>query len=147
MSLESGPYVQIAGFFDYIIEDKSGSLSLIRMIDTIIHQERGSNPPDEMPQIVFSSKMVIALKSGKARGRNIVRIVPELPNGSTKDAIPVSVQFDGEEKGYNIILNITFPITLEGLYWFYVYLGEGTDTLLSKIPLRARYERVITSVQ
>ncbi len=51
MSFEEGPYVQVAAFCDSIIEDKTGALSLIRIIDTLTHTERGPAPPPEMPPI------------------------------------------------------------------------------------------------
>jgi hypothetical protein len=80
------------------------------------------------------------LKSGAARGRFNLKIVPELPNGTTQPAVPVTVHFDGEEKGQNIVADMNFIFTLEGLYWFNVFLDE---VKLTSIPLRVKYNRVV----
>jgi hypothetical protein len=141
MSFEEGPFIQIACFCENVIEDKTGVLSLIRVIDTITHSLAGSSPPENMPPVTFPFKTVIALKSGMARGRNNIRIVPNCPDGSSKDPIEFTVHFDGEEKGANIIVNMTFTFPIEGLYWFDIYLQESK---LTSIPLRIRYNRIVT---
>jgi len=141
MQFEQGPYVQMAGICDQVIEDKTGVLSLIRIIDTITHTVEGPNAPPEMPPVTYPMKMVIMLKSGRARGRHELKIIPELPSGETKRPHIRSIQMEGEEKGFNNIINMLFTFTMEGLYWFDVYLD---DSLLTRIPLRIKYNRVIT---
>jgi len=140
VSFEGGPYLQAGCFCDNVIEDKTGALSLIRIIDTITHTEAGPSPPQELPPFPYSLKLVLMLKSGKARGRSDLRIVPELPTGASLDPITVSVHFEGEEKGQNIITNVALTFQHEGLYWFNVYLD---DKLFTAIPLRVRYNRVV----
>ena len=49
---------------------------------------------------------------------------------------------EGEERGFNNIVNMVFTFTMEGLYWFNVYLD---DALLTRIPLRIKYNRIVTS--
>lgn len=139
MAFEGGPYIQVACFCDSVIEDKTGVLSLIRIIDTVTHTEAGPSPPEEMPAFPYSFKMVLMLKSGKARGRANLRIVPELPTGATLDPFTVTVHFDGEEKGSNVITNMALNFEVEGLYWFNIYLE---DNLLTAMPLRIKYNRV-----
>lgn len=143
MTYGEGPFVQVACFCENIIEDKTGALSLIRIIDTITNSAVGGSPPENMPPLQYSFKIVVALKSGMARGRHNLRIVSEWPDGSTKDPLDVSVHLDGEEKGANVILNMTYTFKLEGLYWFNIFLGE---TKLTSIPLRIRYNRMVTSM-
>lgn len=139
MAFEEGPYVQVACFCDVVLQDTSGAISLIRVIDTIYRSGSGPNPPEDMQSFNHSFNMVIMLKSGKARGRYNVTITPEMPNGETKDPILFTVHFDGEEKGANIITRMEFQFKYEGLYWFNVKLD---DNLLTAIPLRVRYQRV-----
>ena len=135
-----GPFIQVACFCEQVIEDKTGVLSLIRIIDTLTHGAAGPTPPDEMPPFVYPLKFVLMMKSGAARGRHNVRIQPELPNGSTQDSINITAHFEGEEKGHNIVANLSFNFTLEGLYWFNVFLD---DTKLTAIPFRVKYDRVV----
>jgi hypothetical protein len=137
---KDGPYIQVAGFCESVIEDKSGVLSLIRMIDTLTHTEAAPNPPNEMPSFQFTFKLVIMLKSGSARGRHNLRVIPELPNGTAEKAVDITAYFEGEEKGQNIIVDMTFLFKMEGLYWFNVFLEE---TKLTSMPLRAKYNRIV----
>jgi len=138
---EQGPYIQMAGLCESVIEDKTGALSLIRIIDTITHTEARPDAPTEMPPVTYPMKMVIMLKSGRARGRHELKIAPELPSGELKSPITKSIHMEGEERGFNNIFNMFFTFTMEGLYWFNVYLE---DSLLTRIPLRIKYSRVVT---
>jgi len=141
MISEQGPYIQMAGLCEQVIEDKRGALSLIRIVDTITHTEARPDAPAEMPPVTYPMKMVIMLKSGRARGRHELKIVPELPSGGLKDPLIRSIQMEGEERGVNNIINMVFTFTMEGLYWFNLYLD---DSLLTRIPLRVKYNRIVT---
>lgn len=141
MTFEDGPYVQAACFCDMVIRDDSGAFSLIRVIDTLTHTEGGPTPPPVMPAVPYPLKLVLFLKSGKARGRYDLRIVPELPTGGTREPVTVTVHFEGEEKGHNVVMNIKFDFEIEGLYWFDVYLAEHRIT---RIPFRVKYNRVVS---
>jgi len=141
MQFEQGPYIQIAGLCEQVIEDKTGALSLIRIIDTITHTEARPDAPAEMPPVTYPMKMVIMLKSGRARGRHELKFIPELPSGEVKSPFSRTVHLEGEERGVNNIINMVFTFTTEGLYWFNVYLD---DSLLTRIPLRLKYNRVVT---
>jgi len=141
MTSEQGPYIQMAGLCEQVIEDKTGALSLIRVIDTITHTEARPDAPVEMPPVTYPMRMVIMLKSGRARGRHELKITAELPSGEVKPPLIRSIQMEGEERGFNNIINMLFTFTMEGLYWFNVYFD---DSLLTRIPLRIKYNRVVT---
>ncbi|MDO8690007.1 MAG: hypothetical protein Q7R39_08370, partial [Dehalococcoidia bacterium] len=68
MAFENGPYLQAAVFCQDVIEDKSGVLSLIRLIDTLTHAPEMADPPNEMPPVTWNWKLVITMKAGKLRG-------------------------------------------------------------------------------
>ncbi len=138
MTMEGGPYVQVAAFCDQTIEDKQGSLSLIRLIDTLTHAERGPEAPREMPPVPYKLTLVVCVKAGRARGRGEVRVVPEMPSGEMKDPLLLTVHLEGDDRGQNLIFNINMTFTLEGLHWFNVYYD---DALLTRVPFRVRYVR------
>jgi hypothetical protein len=140
MTFEQGPYLQAGVICEQVIEDKTGALSIIRIIDTITHTEARADAPVDMPPVTYPMKMVIMLKSGRARGRHEIKITPELPSGELKQSLTQSVQMEGEERGMNHIINMVFTFTIEGLYWFNIYFD---DTILTKIPLRLKYNRII----
>lgn len=98
MAFEGGPYLTAACLCDTIIEDKGGVLSLIRIIDILVHGEMGPNPPEELPPFNYPLKLVLMLKSGAARGRSNLQIKPELPTGESLAPIPLTAHFEGEEK-------------------------------------------------
>lgn len=141
MQFEQGPYVQMAGFCEQVIEDKSGVFSLIRVIDTLTHTEAGPDAPLEMPPVPFKMKMVIMLKSGRAKGRHELKIIPEKPSGESMPPVILSIQMEGEERGARIVANMDFNFTMEGLYWFKVYLN---NRFLTMMPFRIKYNRIIT---
>lgn len=141
MLFETGPYIQAAAFCENVIEDKTGALSLIRLIDTLTHTESGSEPPSEMPPVPWHMKLVLMLKAGRARGRHEIKIVPELPSGETKTPLIFSVHMEADERGQNLLADIAFTFIMEGLHWFNVYFD---DALFTKIPFRAKYMRLTT---
>ncbi|MCL5429095.1 MAG: hypothetical protein M1347_04740 [Chloroflexi bacterium] len=141
MSFSEGPYVQAACFCEQVIEDKSGVLSLIRIIDTLTHTAAGPEPPKDLQPFTYNLKLVLMLKAGSARGRFTLQLTPELPTGEARKTVDITVHLDGEEKGQNIITNMAFTFEHEGLHWFIV---KFENEILTQIPLRIRYNRVIT---
>ena len=139
--LEHGPYVQVAAICERVLREADGVISLIRIIDVVTHTERGPDPPNDMPEVRCPLTLVIAMKSGRAKGRHDVTITPQLPSGETLAAITVSVQLEGEGKGYHIVSKIDIPYTKEGLYWFNVRFD---DELFTRLPLEIRYARMVT---
>ena len=141
MPFEAGPYIQAACFCEMVLEDKEGVLSFIRLIDTVTHAQIGASPPQDMPPVPYEIKLVLMLKSGTAIGRYNLRVVPELPDGSTKDPVVLTVHLEGEERGQNLIIRLGLTLEMEVLYWFKVYFE---DQKLTQIPLRVKYNRVVT---
>lgn len=142
MAYKDGPFIQAACFCEMVLTEGDGVGSLIRVVDTITHTERGPNPPDEMPPIVFPLKLVLMLKSGRAKGRSTIKVVPRNPNESTEDPLIFTVHFEGEEKGVNAVLDLNFQFRFEGTYWFDVYIE---DHRLTSMPLRLKYDRAVVS--
>jgi hypothetical protein len=141
MAFEDGPFISACCFCDMAIKDVTGTLSLIRIIDVITHAGSGPNPPVDMPAFDHELKLVIILRSGMARGRSMLKIVPEEPDGSSGKPLELSVHFDGEEKGANVVIDLRYRFKLEGLYWFDVYID---DQKINSIPLRIKYQRMIS---
>jgi len=138
---ERGPYIQLAVFCERMLREADGVLSLIRVVDVVTHTERSPNPPDEMPEVHYPLTLVITLKSGAARGRHGITIIPELPSGETMPPVTMSVRMEGEGRGTNIISRIDIPYRLEGLYWFNV---QFDNQVITRIPLEVRYARMVT---
>lgn len=143
MSFDNGPFVQAACLCDTVLREDNGTMSLIRIVDTITQNATGPSAPGEMLPFTHPLNLVLMIKSGRAVGRHEIKVIPEIPTGETKDPVLLTVHLDGEEKGYNLNMNLAFTYEHEGLYWFDVYFN---DEKLTAIPLRVKYNRqVITS--
>ena len=138
---EQGPYVQMALLCERVLREVDGVSSIIRVVDVINHQERGPNPPDEMPEVHYPLNLVISLRSGRAKGRHEITVTPEQPSGETLSPITVSINLEGEGKGVNIVSRIDIPYKFEGLYWFNIRFDHESIT---RIPLEVRYSRMMT---
>lgn len=139
--LEHGPYVQVAAFCERVLREADGVISLIRIVDVITHTESGADPPRDMPPVTYPLNLVLALKSGRAKGRHEVTIIPELPSGETLPSVTTTAQLEGEAKGFLVISNINIQFTMEGLYWFSIRFD---DDILTRLPLQIRYARLAT---
>lgn len=141
MPFERGPYLITAVFCEQVLQEASGVLSLIRIVDRMTMTSTGPNAPVEMPHAQLNWTLVITLKSGDARGSHDVKIVPQLPSGETKSPIIRSVHLEGENKGQSLITRINMPLEMPGIYWFQIYVDEQ---LITKVPLEVIYSRVVT---
>lgn len=137
--LEQGPYVQVAAFCERILREADGVVSLIRVVDVVTHTEGGPDAPRDMPTVRYPLNLALMLKSGRAKGRHEVTITPELPSGETLPSIMVTVQLEGEGKGFNVFSRVDIPYSLEGLYWFHIRFDED---ILTRLPLQIRYSRM-----
>lgn len=135
----SGPYLTAALLCERVIEDREGVLTAVRIVDRVIQTATGTGTPDTMPPAPVNLTLLIALKSGEARGRHDLQIQIENPSGlRTPLAQAFSILLEGGDRGANLIVNLNFTALQEGLYWFDVYL-DGVR--ITRVPLRLVYQR------
>lgn len=134
-----GPYLTAAFFCERVIEDKEGILTAVRIVDRVVQTAIGVGTPEEMPATAVSLTLLVAFKSGQARGRHDVQVVVESPAGLRSQVAPAySILLEGEDRGANLVLNLSFSAQQEGLYWFDVLLDGARFT---RVPLRLVYQR------
>ncbi len=136
---ETGPYLVVAALCEKVLQEASGVLSLIRIVDRMTISTQGVGAPEEMPPGTVSITAVISLKSGQARGSDSVMIRLERPSGVKTQIGTFPVFFEGEDRGSNIIFDLALFVEEQGLYWFDVLIG---DRLLTRMPLRIVYQRL-----
>lgn len=142
----AGPFLQAAFFCERVLQEADGVVSAIRIVDQQTQFVAGPEVPNEMPPVVLSTTVLIALKAGDARGRYGVRIAPEAPSGQQLPALNVPVNFLGGsgEQGIHIVLPLQMQLVEEGLYWFDVLWvddrAEESELLLTRMPLRVVYQ-------
>ena len=132
------PILAAALLCERVLEEKDGVNSLIRCIDRIVVQAQGQQVPGQMPSIPVSVWAFISFKSGSARGRFSVTLVPRTPSGFKLAGPTIPLLFEGEDdRGINIKLLVNFQAQDKGLYWFDVVLD---DEVISRMPLRLVYQ-------
>lgn len=138
VSETEGPFLSAAVFCEKVLQEKDGVCTLVRMVDRLISQATGVNPPEKMPQLQANLTLFIALKSGFARGSYSVHVRVTNPLGRPSDVATLPVLLEGEDRGANLIGQMQIQLDEPGLYWFDVLFERR---LLTRIPLRVVYQR------
>jgi hypothetical protein len=120
-----------------VLREADGVLTPVRVIDRIIRQAQGIDVPEVMPPFDQQVVMIIALKAGGARGRSTVAFDMEMPNGQRKPGRQYNAVFEAEDRGHNIVTDMSLRLELEGLYWFDVTVD---GQVVTRIPLRVVYD-------
>jgi hypothetical protein len=130
------PFVQVAAICQSPLQEATGHLSLIRLMDRVPI----AGITDEMqPQPLNQLAIVVVLKSGEMKGKYNIKIVPVTPSGKRLAGPQLTALFEGEERGVAIVLPVALVAEEEGLYWFDVMLEQE---LLTRIPLRVMYQKM-----
>jgi hypothetical protein len=140
MPFDRGPYLTIAAFCENVIEDKSGVLSLIRIIDRWTVTAQGPDAPEAMPPTLFNNNLVLNLKSGDARGSHTISIEPELPSGERLPPMTQSIHLEGGNRGSNLIMRVNLELTMPGIYWFRILID---NEFLTQVPFEVIYTRFV----
>src|SRR5712664_3848369 len=118
----SGPYLVLATFCERVLQEKDGVLSIIRVIDRMTVNASGPAAPEKMPAGQINFPLVICLKSGFAKGKYNLKLVPNTPSGKQLGETTVGVLLEGDDRGVNVILNVQVIAQEEGLYWFDLFV-------------------------
>ena len=141
MASDRGPYIATAVFCETLLTEASGVLTLVRIVDRMTSTAVGPNAPEEMPPTRLNWTLVIALKSGDARGSHPVKITPQLPSGETLRPVILSAHFEGGNKGVNLLSQLDMQLPMPGIYWFHIHVD---DQFMTKVPLEVIYSRIVT---
>ncbi|HWS83304.1 MAG TPA: hypothetical protein VN207_03505 [Ktedonobacteraceae bacterium] len=140
MAIENtGPYLAAALICEKVLQEKDGTISIIRMIDRVTLTAPAALSSETLPPVSLNLNAFIAFKAGSAKGRNTVKWRVETPSGVVLPEQLLPVLFEGEDRGINLTLALNLLVDQEGLYWFDLFL-EGQ--LLTRIPLRIFYQRI-----
>jgi uncharacterized protein DUF6941 len=125
------PHVVAALFCEKVLQEKDGSLTVVRIADRLTY-----TLPPELPEGVKPLAQLaglIALRSGSASGKFTLKIRSNSPSGKQdEDFFSSPIELRGGDHGQNMILNISMGILEDGLFWFDVILD---DRVLTRIPL------------
>jgi hypothetical protein len=135
-----GPYLVLAGFFEAVVEEKSGILTLVRLIDKIAIS---TNHPGitRLPPIPLSTHLVVSFRGQELEGSGVVSIQPSKPSGEALPKRDIPFVYD-KPTGMNLNIAIEMLADQEGYYWFDIFLdGE----LITRTPLQIAFERATES--
>ena len=132
-----GPYLSAAFFCERVLTERDGVASAIRIVDRVNRTVIMPDPPDVMEPFDYQLFLFVSFKAGKARGPMPLEIRMEKPSGTSPRPSRQTVNFEGDdERGVNVIAEMTMRLDVAGLYWFDVQLDGQRVT---RIPLRVVY--------
>lgn len=137
IAFSDGPYLQTAIICEKVLVEQDGVKSAIRMYDRHTRVVTGLNPPLEMEPYDMELVLLLRFKSGSARGSYPLEIRLQKPSGESSSPGTQTILFEGEDdRGTDVVANMTLRIEFTGLYWFDVYL---MDVRVTRIPMRIIY--------
>ena len=87
--------------------------------------------------------LLLRFKSGSARGTYPLEIRLEKPSGESVMLGSQTVMFEGEDdRGTDVVVNLSLRIEFTGLYWFDIYLD---NIRVTRVPLRIVYLAHVTT--
>ena len=136
-----GPWVSFAVLCEKTIEDKGGRISIINIVDQVnFAPPQGQDNPTQPINVPIRLVAALGFKGGILRGANDVKLQITKPNGERGPNLTVSLLFQGEERGTNLLTDLNLILSDEGLYWIEVYVQ---DLFMTRIPLRFAIQRVV----
>jgi hypothetical protein len=142
MPFGDGPYVIAAAFCDEALQEKDGTISLIRVVDKLT----AYGTAEQMPPLTASLAFVLMLRAGTATGRSFTASLSlERPGGQAFGGTEAPVLFaDAPNSPANLIVKLQLGIASPGLHWMAVLLdGEP----LARTPLMVEYEAATSAPQ
>jgi uncharacterized protein DUF6941 len=133
------PYLQMAVFCEKILREADGVLSVIRVIDRLVHF--GSDK--EMQPFTHQFFVCLTFKSGFMNSKMTIWIKPKSPEGRQLAEMSFPVLFEGYDRGAGVLVQLSFTFESEGLYWFDVFVE---DELVTRMPMRVLYQQTVSSL-
>lgn len=128
----TGPYLATAVLCEKADRDRSGALTISRIIDVIVLPASARQTPT-----IVELTVVVIFRSGQFQGSLEIALQQISPSGAVAPPIRFPTFFQGEDQGAGVIAKVRVTIQEEGLHWFQVSLGGQPKT---KIPLRVVYQ-------
>jgi hypothetical protein len=144
--VSSKPCLAAAFFCETVIEDKKdGSMSAVRIVDTLTFIFDPSTPPDfpsETHKLPIPLSGLISFKTLGAPGEHTLRVAMESPSGKFDPAAVLEQKFvlpDAPQGGMNLVLKSVIHVANGGLFKLHVFLD---DEEVTQMPLFVSIQRV-----
>lgn len=130
------PSLRIAALCERVLEEKDGSLSLIRLIDRLVITAEGTDVPTELPPGQVPLTALMSWINGLGNYEAKIRV--DFPEGNSFESPTLPFYLDSLDKVQNLIVRLVLPVKRQGVHWFNFMLGDETK---SRVPLRVIYQR------
>jgi hypothetical protein len=135
--LDAGPHLSAAVLCNYVLEEKDGVNSIIRIVDRLTVT---TGATQVMPEFQATFLLYLSFKSGSAKGTYEAGVVLVNPNGEEEQRMTIPFFCEGEERGNNIKIALNLLIKRPGLYWFNILLA---DQMITRVPLRVIHMKTV----
>lgn len=147
--LGSGMQIRSAGIFERLIEEKSGSISGLKMIERVTMMYAGPpellEQPDAVPTMAFETNLLVTL-DGLPEGGVDFRIEVRRPSKSEPEPLP-TVEIEGNPPLHRATVKGEISLVVatqdEGLVWFDLYVN---DALIANVPLLVEIDDSLRSL-
>lgn len=136
-----GPFLTAAAFFEVVIREDTGVLSLVRMIDRITisahHDSINSLPPSSI-----RTNLVVSFRGQNLERSGTISIHPEKPSGDRMDRMEIPFVLDAQS-GLNLNIALDLLVDEAGYYWFDILMD---DEVVTQTPLQIVFQSAAESM-
>lgn len=134
----AGPQLLVAVLCEYVLEEKDGVNSAIRLVDRTTISAEGGPQPTMMPPIPFGYWLLIVARAGDFRGEAPLRIIWHRPNETQHELANLNVAFTGPANtGVTVRSQLNIVTDQPGVHWFEVTLGDAPPAF---VPLEIIFQ-------
>lgn len=138
-----GPFLAAAVFCDSFLEDTSGKISAVGILDGcsfFISPDAPSDVPSKTHPALINQNILLIFRSGDAPGKHKLKFVVEQPDGKRTTALERDLNLsEPPHGGVNLKTVAQFGVYTSGIYWVDVYLDGKRVT---RMPLNVTFQRL-----
>jgi hypothetical protein len=119
---------------EQVLEDKEGTVSVVRIADRLTIDVVGQLPASDEPVIRVPSTLFLVFRRETAKpSDHRVRLTVTSPSGVESTVGESTLKIgEGLGQGTDLVLRFEFPVSRLGLYWVNVI---ADDQLLARVPI------------
>jgi len=138
-----GPFLAAAVFCESTLEDASGKISAIGILDgcqLFLSNDAPPDVPSESQPAALVQNALFIFRSGDSPGKHKLRLVVEQPNGKRIKTAEKDIDLSGPSHGgINLKTNLLLQVSASGVYWVDVILD---DKRVTRMPLNVTVQRL-----
>jgi hypothetical protein len=135
-----GPFLGAAVFCENFIDDASGKISALNILDSVtayLPPDTPQDVPSKEQPIGLMQNALLIFRTGDAPGKHHLRVTMTDPSDERAKAFEREIELSAESHGgIHIKTRFSLSIPMAGLYWFDVFLdGKRVTRMALKVTL------------